>query len=199
MILPIVAYGDPVLKKEAGEIDKDYEGLDQLVSDMFETMYNAHGVGLAAPQVGKSIRLFVIDTTPFAEDAEDEEDPEKRKKLEALDGFKQVFINPIILEERGEKWPFNEGCLSIPGIREDVIRKPEITVEYYDEDFNLKEETFDGLKARVIQHEYDHIEGVLFTDRINPLRRQFLRKRLMEIAGGVADVDYKMKFPKTKK
>lgn len=194
MVLPIVAYGDPVLKKEATEISEDYPALGEVISNMFETMEAAQGVGLAAPQVGLGIRLFVVDTTPFADD-EDDVDEERRK----LKGFRKVFINPIILEEGGQPWSFNEGCLSIPGIREDVYRKPRIVIEYYDEHFNLKEEVYDGLRARVIQHEYDHIEGVLFTDRLNPLRKQFLKKKLDNITRGIVDVDYKMKFPKVKR
>jgi peptide deformylase len=193
MVLPIVAYGDPVLKKEAEDIDKDYPKLNELIANMFETMEHAQGVGLAAPQVGLSIRLFVVDTTPFVD--EDDDDPE----LEGLKDFRRVFINPIILEESGDKWNFNEGCLSIPGIREDVSRQPTITIEYYDEHFELKEETYDGLRARVIQHEYDHVDGILFTDRLNPLRKQFLRKKLDNISKGLVDVDYRMKFPKAKR
>lgn len=183
MILPIIAYGDPVLKKTGKEIDQDYPGLEKLISNMHDTMYDANGVGLAAPQVNESIRLFVVDATPYADEDKD------------LDGFKKVFINPIILNEEGREWDFNEGCLSIPGIREDVKRKPKITVEYYDEEFILKEEVFEGMAARIIQHEYDHIEGVLFTDRINPLRKRLLNGKLRNIAKGNIDVDYKMKFP----
>ena len=183
MILPIIAYGDPVLKKTGKEIDRDYPGLEKLIADMHDTMYDANGVGLAAPQVNESIRLFIIDATPYAD--EDKE----------LDGFKKVFINPIILHEEGREWDFNEGCLSIPGIREDIRRKPKVTIEYYDKDFNLKEEVYEGMAARIIQHEYDHIEGVLFTDRINPLRKSLLNGKLKNIAKGNVDVDYKMKFP----
>ncbi|CAG0991748.1 Peptide deformylase [Flavobacteriales bacterium] len=183
MILPIVAYGTPVLRKVAEEIDADYPDLKEFIANMYETMYNAGGVGLAAPQVGKSIRLFVVDAAPFEED-----EP-------SLKNFKKVFINPIILEEKGQEWKFNEGCLSIPGIREDVSRKPTITIEYFDEKFKLKEETYEGIAARIIQHEYDHIEGVLFTDRINPLKRQLLKKKLSEIAKGNVEVKYKMRFP----
>ncbi len=193
MILPIVAYGDPVLKKEAEDIPADYPNLKELIANMFETMEGASGVGLAAPQVGLSIRLFIVDTSPFVDDEEDD------KELLELRGFRRVFINPIILDEEGEKWNFNEGCLSIPGIREDVSRKPKITIEYYDEQFNLKEETYEGLRARVIQHEYDHIDGILFTDRLNPLRKQLLRKRLENITKGIVDVDYRMKFPKARR
>lgn len=184
MILPIVAYGDPVLKRETEEIEEDYPFLEELIANMFETMDNAEGVGLAAPQVGKSIRLFVVDASAFAD-----EEPE-------LEGFRKVFINPIIVEEEGEKWAFNEGCLSIPGIREDVKRCPTITIEYYDENFNLLEETYSGLAARIIQHEYDHIEGVLFTDYLSPLKRSLLKSKLNHIAKGNVKVNYRMKFPK---
>lgn len=196
MILPIVAYGDPVLKREADEISADYPKLKTLISDMFETMYAASGVGLAAPQVGLSIRLFIVDTTPFSEDAEDEEDEEERKALLAVRNFKKIFINPIILEEEGEPWSFREGCLSIPGIREDVVREPKILIEYFDENFVMHEESYDGIIARVIQHEYDHIEGILFTDHLSPIRKQFLKKKLNDISAGIAVADYKMKFPK---
>ena len=197
MIYPIVAYGDPVLKREGDEIEKDYPNLKQLITDMFETMNNAQGVGLAAPQIGKSIRVFIIDTTPFIEHDEDHDSesmPEEERKQSA--GLKKVFINPIILEESGDKWPFNEGCLSIPGINEDVLRQRDLVIEYYDENFELKEETYTGKAARVIQHEYDHIDGILFTDRLNPLRKQILKKRLNEISRGKTNANYKMKFPK---
>lgn len=195
MILPIVAYGDPVLKREAEEIDKDYEGLDELIENMFESMYEASGVGLAAPQIGKSIRLFVVDGSPFAEDSEDEEDP----RAKGLEGFKKVFINPIIEEESGEEWAFNEGCLSIPDIREEVYRKERIVISYYDENWELKEETYDGYAARIIQHEYDHVDGVLFTDRISPLKKRLLSKKLANISKGIVKVHYRMKFPLKKK
>jgi len=183
-ILPIVAYGDPVLKRVADEIETDYPELGQLVDNMFETMYNASGVGLAAPQIGLSIRLFIVDATPFCEDH-----PE-------LDGFVKVFINPIILEESGKKWDFNEGCLSIPDIREDISRKPKILIEYYDENWELQEKEFDGMAARVIQHEYDHIEGILFTDHLPALKRRMLKGRLKDITMGNIDVKYRMKYPK---
>ncbi|MDP4662552.1 MAG: peptide deformylase [Salibacteraceae bacterium] len=199
MILPIVAYGDPVLKREADEIESDFPQLNELIDNMFETMYHAQGVGLAAPQIAQSIRLFVVDTSPFAEDADEIKNKAEREEMKSLDGFKKIFINPIILEESGEEWAFNEGCLSIPGIREDVFRHERITIEYYNEKFELVEEVYDGLKARVIQHEYDHIEGILFTDHLNPLRKQFLKKRLNDISKGIARVDYKMKFPKAKR
>lgn len=193
MILPIVAYGDPVLKKEGVEIDKDYPGLDQLIEDMFETMYEASGVGLAAPQVGKSIRLFVVDGSPFAED--DDEEGEEDPKAVGMENFKKVFINPIIEEESGEEWGFNEGCLSIPKIREEVFRKEKILVSYYNEKWELKEEAFDGYSARIIQHEYDHLDGVLFTDHLSPLKKRLLTKKLQNISKGIVKADYKMKFP----
>ncbi|MBT3647020.1 MAG: peptide deformylase [Flavobacteriales bacterium] len=196
MILPIVAYGDPVLKKEADEIEESYPKLKELIENMFETMNGAQGVGLAAPQVGFSIRLFIVDTSPFAEMDEDEEQDESEEELAKLKGFKKVFINPIILDEEGLNWKFNEGCLSIPGVREEVSRQPELTIEYFDENFELKEEKYDGLIARVIQHEYDHVDGVLFTDHLNPIKKKFLKKKLDNISKGIVDVDYKMKFPK---
>lgn len=186
MILPIVAIGDPVLKKVAEKIDKNYEGLSSLIEDMFETMYNASGVGLAAPQIGKSIRLFVIDASPFAEDEEE--------GTEMLKGFKKVFINAEILEEKGEEWGFNEGCLSIPGIREEVFRQEKLTIRYFDENFKEHKESYDGYAARIIQHEYDHIEGILFTDHISPLRKRLLKRKMEEISKGEVDVAYKMKF-----
>jgi peptide deformylase len=198
MILPIVAYGDPVLKKEAEEIDKDYPELDKLISDMFETMYNAQGVGLAAPQIGKSIRLFIVDGSPFA-DEEDDQDSEPDPKAVGMENFKKVFINPIIEEEEGEEWGFQEGCLSIPKIREEVFRKEKIHVTYYDENWNFHEESFDGYAARIIQHEYDHIDGILFTDHLSPFKRRLLQKRLQVISKGDVSVDYKMKFPLMKK
>lgn len=187
MKLPIVAYGDPVLKKVATEIDKNYPELQTLIENMFETMYAASGVGLAAPQVGLSIRLFVIDATPFAED-----EP-------SLNSFKKVFINPQILEESGKEWKFNEGCLSIPDIREDVTRKSELLISYYDENWNHFEEKYDGLAARVIQHEYDHIQGKLFTDRISTFRKTVLKNKLDTIAKGNVKVGYRMKFAAKKK
>ncbi len=182
-ILPIVAYGDPVLRQETEEIDQDYPKLDQLIKNMFATMEDAKGVGLAAPQIGLPIRLFIVDASPFAEDH-----PE-------LEDFVKVFINPIIHEESGKKWKFNEGCLSIPGIREDVERQPEIVIEYFDENFELVEETYDGMAARVIQHEYDHIEGILFTDLINGFRKKMVKGKLKDITNGITDADYKMRFP----
>ncbi|WP_406684474.1 peptide deformylase [Seonamhaeicola sp. MEBiC1930] len=194
MILPIVAYGDPVLKRKAKEISKDYPKLDVLLENMFETMYNAYGVGLAAPQIGLPIRLFLVDTEPFSED-ETFSDEEK----EQLKSFKRVFINPTILEEKGDEWAFNEGCLSIPDVREDVFRKPVITIEYLDENFEKKTETFDGLIARVIQHEYDHIEGVLFTDKLSSFKKRLIKGKLSNISKGKINIDYRMRFPEQKK
>lgn len=193
MILPIVAYGDPVLKRAGEEIDQDYPGLKELIANMWETMYQASGVGLAAPQVGKSIRLFIVDASPFAED--EEYSDEDRKVFE---NFKKVFINPIIVEEKGDEWSFNEGCLSIPEIREDVNRKARLTINYLDEQFVEHEETYEGIPARIIQHEYDHIEGILFTDRISPLKKRTLKRKLENIAKGNIDVRYRMKFPLVK-
>jgi peptide deformylase len=196
MILPIVAYGDPVLKKEAIEIDEQFPTLKQLIDNMFETMYEASGVGLAAPQIGQSIRLFVVDGSPFAEvDEDEEEDP----RAVGMEGFKRVFINPIIEEETGANWVFAEGCLSIPKIREDVSRKEKIRVTYYDENWQFHDEWFDGYKARIIQHEYDHIEGILFTDHLSVLKKRMLTKRLTNISQGEVKVSYKMKFPAIKK
>lgn len=196
MILPILAYGDPVLRKVGVEISKDYPGLDKLIKDMFETMRASSGVGIAAPQVGKAIRLFLVDTTPFVNGERDEDDDEySAEEREQLGKLSKAFINPTITDEEGEIWSFNEGCLSIPKIREDVYRKPKIHIEYYDADFNLIKETYEGIAARVIQHEYDHIEGKLFTDRISPLRRRLLKGKLNDISKGKVSVTYKMRFP----
>ena len=188
MKFPIIAYGDPVLRKKATAIEPDeYPHIKELIENMFETMYGARGVGLAAPQVGLSMRLFVVDVSAFAD-----EEPE-------LKNFKKAFINATILEENGEEWGFNEGCLSIPDIREDVYRKPTIKISYYDEAWKHHIDTFSGMTARVIQHEYDHIEGKLFTDKLSPLRKRLIEKKLNDISKGVVDVDYKMKFPAVKK
>ncbi len=194
MILPIVAYGDPVLKKKATEITSDYADLKSLIANMYETMYGAYGVGLAAPQIGLSIRLFLVDTSPFAEDESYSESERK-----ALKSFKRTFINPEILEETGEEWAFNEGCLSIPNVREDVLRKPHIKIRYQDENFDTHTEEFDGLIARVIQHEYDHIEGVLFTDKVSTLKKRLIKSKLTSISKGKINVDYRMRFPKISK
>ena len=196
MILPILAYGDPILKKECEEIDKIYPDLQKLIVDMFETMYKAKGVGLAAPQIGKSIRLFIVDGSPFADKEEGEEDD---PLAEGIEGFKKVFINPIIEEEEGKEWSFQEGCLSIPKIRENVTRKPDVVVSYYDENWKLHEEKYSGYAARIIQHEYDHIEGILFTDYLTPLKRKLLQKKLNNITDGLIEIDYKMSFPKISK
>lgn len=185
MILPIVAYGDPILRKTGVDIDKDYPDLSKLIDDMFATLENAKGVGLAAPQVGKSIRLFIVDGSPFAED---DENPELKE-------FRKIFINAHILEEKGEEWAYSEGCLSIPKIREDVKRKPTLRMKYLDENFVAHEETFTGIPARIIQHEYDHIDGKLFIDRINTLRRTLLKSRLSDITKGNVEIEYKMRFP----
>ncbi|MGB1729299.1 MAG: peptide deformylase [Crocinitomicaceae bacterium] len=196
MILPILAYGDPILKKESEEIDETYTDLETLIEDMFETMYRAKGVGLAAPQIGKNIRLFIVDGSPFAEKEEGEDDDPRALGIE---NFKKVFINPIIEEEEGEEWSFQEGCLSIPKIRENVSRKSDIVISYYDENWELKEERYSGYAARIIQHEYDHIEGVLFTDYLSPLKRKLLKKKLNNITNGLIEIDYKMSFPKISK
>ncbi len=188
MILPIVAYGDPVLNKVADEIDQEYPGLDALIKNMYETMYNAQGVGLAAPQIGRGIRLFIVDASPFAEEGQED--------YELLKGFTKTFINPIIIEEDGEEWGMEEGCLSIPDVREMVYRKEKIVIEYYNENWELVEETYSGLAARVIQHEYDHIEGVLFTEYVKPLRKRLIKGRLGSIERGDIKIDYPMKFPK---
>lgn len=182
MIYPIVAYGHPVLKTRGKDIEKGEMDVKTLVDDMFETMYNANGVGLAAPQIGKSLRLFVIDTDPI----DDEEDQPKVKK---------AFINPQILDEDGEEWAFEEGCLSIPNIREDVNRKPNIRIKYFDENWEEHEEEYDGFVARVIQHEYDHIEGILFTDHVSAFKKRILKGKLGNISKGKVSADYKMIFP----
>ena len=190
MILPIVAYGDPVLRKKSEEINKEYPNLQELIANMKETMYNASGVGLAAPQIGKAIRLFIIDASPFADD-----DALTKEENEVLKNFNRVFINPKIIKEEGDEWSFNEGCLSIPEIREDVWRQPTITIEYQDEQFEKHTEILSGLAARIFQHEYDHIEGVLFTDRISSLKKRLLKKKLENISKGKIKADYRMRFP----
>jgi peptide deformylase len=194
MILPIVAYGDPVLRKVAVALDAAYPDLEKLITNMKETMYNASGVGLAAPQIGKAIRLFLIDASPFAED-----DNLSEEERTVLKSFNRVFINPKILEEEGEEWLFNEGCLSIPEVREDVSRQPKITIEYQDENFTIHTETLEGLAARVFQHEYDHIEGILFTDKLSTLKKRIIKKKLENISKGKISADYRMRFPNAKK
>lgn len=193
MILPIYGYGEAVLRKVCVDIPQDYPNLTEILSNMYETMYNAYGVGLAAPQVGLAIRLFVIDTTPFAES-----DEVSKEEAEQLKDFKQTFINAKIIKEEGELWGFNEGCLSIPDVREDVFRHDTITIEYVDENFVKKTEVYNGLIARVIQHEYDHIEGILFTDHLSMLKKKLVGKKLQNIMEGKARPDYRMKFANLK-
>jgi peptide deformylase len=194
MILPIIAYGDPVLRKIGKDITNDYPNLDVLLENMFETMYEARGIGLAAPQVGVPIRIFIVDATPFEED---EELTEEERAF--LSTFKQVFINAKIIEETGDEWAFNEGCLSIPDIREDVFRNDTIKIEYLDENFEKYTKEFDGIVARIIQHEYDHIEGVLFTDKLSALKKRLIKGKLSNISKGKIKVDYRMRFPDIKK
>lgn len=184
MIYPIVVYGDPVLKREADEIEEGSIDVIKLKDDMFETMYEASGIGLAAPQIGKSIRMFVVDGSPLEE--------------EGMEDFKKVFINPEIVWEEGDKWNFEEGCLSIPGIREEVSRHARLRINYLDEHFEEHEEEFDGMKARIIQHEYDHIDGILFTDHLTPFKKRILKGKLNNISKGKCDADYKIKIPAKK-
>lgn len=186
MIYPIVVYGDPVLKKRGKDIEEGDLDVIKLAEDMFETMENANGVGLAAPQIGKNIRMFVIDASAMGEDDE-----------ELLD-FKQVFINPEIIEEVGEEWDFEEGCLSIPDIREVIYRQEQLTIRFFDENWVEHEETFDDMKARIIQHEYDHIEGILFTDHISPIKKRLLKGKLMNISKGKVKTKYRIKAPLAK-
>ena len=198
MILPIVAYGDPVLRKKAADITKDYDGLGKLIEDMFETMRSASGIGLAAPQIGRSIRLFIVDTETalkhIAEDLQkDEEHPFKGET-----GIRRIFINARTVQKDGTPWLYNEGCLSIPKIREDIERPDEITLEYLDANFQPRRETFTGLAGRVVQHEYDHIEGILFVDYLKPLKKRLIKKKLDQISKGLVDTDYKMKYPNKK-
>lgn len=187
MILPITAYGHPVLKKVAQDIDKDYPELEQFIRDMFETMYFAEGVGLAAPQVNKSIRVFVMDASPYADEIPEAKD------------FKKVFINAHIIDRTGDEKLVEEGCLSIPHIREEVWRKNDIHIEYYNENWQFHSETYNGMIARVIQHEYDHLDGILFVDKISMLRKTLLKRKLQDIATGNIKPDYKMIFPPLKK
>lgn len=184
MVYPIVIYGSPMLRRVAKEIDREYPGLTELIENMFETMLVSDGVGLAAPQIGKSIRLFIMDTTPMAED-----DPE-------LDGFRRVFINPKIVEETGDFWAYSEGCLSLPLLREEVSRHASVRIQYYDEQFEFHDETYEGIKARVIQHEYDHLDGILFVDRIAPLKKKLIKGKLNDIARGKTKAAYKTRLLK---
>jgi len=187
MMLPITAYGHPTLRKISEDIDKDYPGLDELTDNMFATMYASKGVGLAAPQINRNIRLFIIDATPYGDEYPEVKD------------FKKVFINAQIVEEDGTEWAFNEGCLSIPDIREDIYRKPNIRIQYYDQDFNFYDEKYDGVIARIIQHEFDHLEAILFVDKVSSIRKTLLKRKLNDISKGNIDVDYKMIFPIKKK
>ena len=191
MVLPIVAYGAQVLRKVCENIKPGQIDVKKLSDDMFESMYAASGVGLAGPQVGLALRIFVVDGEIMNSGAETEEDIDQ-----TLVGFKKTFVNAQILEETGEKWPYEEGCLSIPGIRADVSRPESLTIKYMDTDFNEYTETYTGMAARIIQHEYDHIQGVLFIDYLAPLKKQMLKKRLADITKGNVKVDYKMRFPK---
>ena len=193
MILPIVAYGENILKTKAVNITSGYPELKKLINDMWETMYNANGVGIAAPQIGKSIRLFVIDASPFSEDKEISDD-----EISTLKNFKKVFINPEIIDETGDEWNFMEGCLSIPNIREDIKRKEKITIKYYNESFEEIELDLEGLAARVVQHEYDHIEGILFTDKLSSLKKKLLKGKLNDISKGKIKTEYKMRYPQGK-
>ncbi|MFH2140831.1 MAG: peptide deformylase [Bacteroidota bacterium] len=183
MILPVYTYGNPVLRKIAEPITKGYEGLDQLIKDMYDTMYKSDGVGLAAPQIGKSVRLIVIDASALAEDDK------------TLMGLKKILINPQMITEEGDEWLFEEGCLSLPGIREEVKRKPDIRIKYLDENFEPHDEEYNGIAARVIQHEYDHLQGTMFVDRLNPLKKRLLKSRLNNIIKGKIEVKYKVIFP----
>lgn len=186
MILPIYAYGQPVLKKVGLDIDADYEGLEDLIANMWETMYNAHGVGLAAPQIGRAIRLFLVDTVQIQEEGEEAK------------GIKKVFINAEKIEEGGEPWTYEEGCLSIPDVRGDVKRPPQLKIRYMDENFVEHTEIFTGVNARVIQHEYDHIDGILFTEHLKPIKRRLVKRKLENIRKGKIASDYKMKFARVR-
>ena len=194
MVLPIIAYGDPVLRKKSEEITREFPKLDELIENMFETMYHARGIGLAAPQVGEAIRLFIVDASVFEDD-----DDLSEEEREFTSKYKRVFINAKIIEETGDEWAFNEGCLSIPDVREDVFRQPQITIEYQDENFKNQKETLSGIVARIVQHEYDHIEGILFTDKLSPLKKRLIKSKLTNISKGNIKVDYGMRFPKIKK
>lgn len=184
MVYPIYVYGTNVLRKRAKDIEKNDENLPQLIDDMFETMKFSEGVGLAAPQIGKSLRLFVIDASEIDEENE-----------EYVKGFKKAFVNPLIVERTGEKWTFNEGCLSIPHIHEDVDRPEKVRIQYYDPEWNFYDEVYEGIPARIIQHEYDHLEGILFVDRLSPLRKRLLNGKLGSISKGKVDTSYKIKIP----
>ena len=191
MILPIVAYGSPILRKVCVDIDPDYSGLQKLLDDMWETMYNSNGVGLAAPQINEPIRLFLMDSEQIFENQEEDE----KDDYPDAPGFKGVFINAHIVSLNGKEWAYNEGCLSIPKIREDIMRNEEVTLEFDDENFNLQTKTFNGITARIILHEYDHTEGKLFIDYLKPLKRKLMKRKLDDISKGKIKVDYRMVFP----
>lgn len=182
MVYPIVVYGDPILRKKAAEVEKGTD-IKPFINDMYETMYAANGIGLAAPQIGKGIRLFIVDGTSLTDEEED------------MTGFKKAFINPVIVKAEGEPWPFEEGCLSIPNIREKILRPETVAIRYYDEDWNQKEEVYDGVKARIIQHEYDHIEGKLFIDYLSPLKKKMLKGKLSDISKGEVETEYRILAP----
>ena len=194
MILPIIAYGDPVLRKLGKSIDKEYPALESLLENMFETMYGAKGIGLAAPQIGLPIRIFIVDATPFKDDEELE-----LEERNFLSTFKQVFINAQIIDETGDEWVFNEGCLSIPDVREDVFRNETVKIEFLDEKFEKHTKEFSGIAARIIQHEYDHIQGILFTDKLSSLKKRLIKGKLANIPKGKIRIDYRMRFPDMKK
>lgn len=183
MVYPIVVYGDPILRKRATDIPKDFPGLDAFIQDMFDTMYAAHGIGLAAPQIGKGVRLFVVDGTTLEDEEED------------MTGFKKIFINPQLLDETGNTWAFEEGCLSIPNIRENVSRPETVRIRYQDETWTTREEEYSGIKARIIQHEYDHLDGKLFIDYLTPLKKRMLKGKLTDISKGEVDTEYRILAP----
>ena len=193
MILPIVAYGSPILRRVAVDITPDYPNLTQLIADMWETMYASNGVGLAAPQINRSIRIFTVDSEQIIENLDEEE----RQDYEGDEGIKETFINAHIVAFAGDEWPYNEGCLSIPKVREDVMRPETVTIEYLNEKFEPQRKTFGGITARVIQHEYDHIEGKLFIDYLSPLKRKLLKGKLLDISNGKVRMDYRMTYPKS--
>lgn len=191
MILPIVAYGSPILRRVAATVEANHPDLDKLLADMWETMYYSNGVGLAAPQINRSLRIFLVDSVQIFENME----PEEREAYPNDSGIKAAFINPEIVAESGEAWPYNEGCLSIPKVREDVMRPAEVTLQWVNERFEPQQQTFTGITARVIQHEYDHIEGKLFIDYLSPLKRRLLKGKLMDISKGKVKMDYRLIHP----
>lgn len=191
MILPIVAYGSPILRKKALDIDEKHPELDKLIEDMWETMYHSNGVGLAAPQINRQVRIFLMDSIQIIENLEEDE----KDEFPGDEGVKQVFINPEIISEQGETWAYSEGCLSIPKIREDVVRRKEITIQWLNEHFQSQKATFQGITARVIQHEYDHLEGKLFIDYLNPLKKRLLKGKLLDISKGKVKMDYRLIHP----